>query len=280
MTNARSSTTFAGFRSPTYTQVPDELFDELMCQLSGAELKVLLYIVRRTFGFKRGSDHISLSQICHGITTRSGHVLDHGTGLSQSTVLVALKALVGRGVIIATRRMSVEHGNEATTYRPRLAGVFPETQRSPSPKTVGGPPQKAGTQETVSQQTAFALRNSKAAHGYDDTEHDFLRKALDRPVGPRDTPPEGRGIGKEGKEGKEGKDWRKDWRLERSFSRSRDSDRSDHPERVNTQQNQQNQTQRPWCQPPRSGHVQTLREALATHPLQRLAIVAEVAPVW
>ena len=43
---------FRGFRSPSYTQVPDELFDELLVELSGGELKVLLYIIRRTFGFK------------------------------------------------------------------------------------------------------------------------------------------------------------------------------------------------------------------------------------
>jgi hypothetical protein len=29
--------------------VPDQLFDELLVELSGAELKVLLYIIRRTF---------------------------------------------------------------------------------------------------------------------------------------------------------------------------------------------------------------------------------------
>ncbi len=44
---------FKGFISPRYTQVPDALFDELMAYLSGAELKVLLYIIRRTLGFKK-----------------------------------------------------------------------------------------------------------------------------------------------------------------------------------------------------------------------------------
>jgi hypothetical protein len=58
---------FKGFISPRYTQVPDALFDELMAYLSGAELKVLLYIIRRTFGFKKESDNISLRQICNGI---------------------------------------------------------------------------------------------------------------------------------------------------------------------------------------------------------------------
>src|ERR671917_470428 len=44
---------FKGFLSPRYTQVPNELFDELMVHLSGAELKVLLYVIRRTFGFEK-----------------------------------------------------------------------------------------------------------------------------------------------------------------------------------------------------------------------------------
>ena len=39
---------FAGFDEPNYTQVPDALFDELLPHLGDAELRVLLYIVRRT----------------------------------------------------------------------------------------------------------------------------------------------------------------------------------------------------------------------------------------
>ena len=61
---------FAGFQSPNYTPVPDELFDELLPDLGEAELRVPLYIVRRTFGFKKDSDSISLSQMIGGITTR------------------------------------------------------------------------------------------------------------------------------------------------------------------------------------------------------------------
>ena len=69
---------FRGFSGPNYTPVPDELFDELMVELSGAELKVLLYIIRRTFGFKRDADMISLSQMLNGIRTPDGRVLDRG----------------------------------------------------------------------------------------------------------------------------------------------------------------------------------------------------------
>ena len=113
---------FEGFDSPNYTQVPDELFDQLMPSLSDAELRVLLYIVRRTFGFKKSSDEISLSQMVEGITTGDGRVLDRGTGLSKATVARGLAALKDKGIIIAVRNRSAERGNEATTYRLRFKG--------------------------------------------------------------------------------------------------------------------------------------------------------------
>jgi hypothetical protein len=53
---ATHQATFPGFQFPTTTPVPDEVFDVLMPQLRGAELKVLLYICRRTFGFKKASE--------------------------------------------------------------------------------------------------------------------------------------------------------------------------------------------------------------------------------
>ena len=85
---------FKGYSKPNYTPVPDELFDEQLPDLSGAELKVLLYIIRWTFGFKKESDNISLNQLLHGITTKENVVLDRGTGLSKKTLLETLKNLV------------------------------------------------------------------------------------------------------------------------------------------------------------------------------------------
>jgi phage replication O-like protein O len=106
---------FKGYAKPNYTPVPDELFDEQLPDLSGAELKVLLYIIRRTFGFKKESDNISLNQLLHGITTTEGIVLDRGTGLTKKTLLETIKSLVEKKLIIAQRRRSEEKGNEPTT---------------------------------------------------------------------------------------------------------------------------------------------------------------------
>ena len=79
-------------KRPTTTPLPDEIYDEWAPLLGEAELKVLLYIVRRTLGFGKGSDAISLTQFLGGIVTRDGRVLDHGCGVkSRPNVIRALK---------------------------------------------------------------------------------------------------------------------------------------------------------------------------------------------
>src|SRR3954453_16367447 len=94
---------FAGVTSPNTTQMPDQYLDELLPVLSGAELKVLLYITRRTFGFKKASDNIALSQMLSGIRTRDGRQLDAGVGLSKKTLLQALTSLEAMNIILRKR---------------------------------------------------------------------------------------------------------------------------------------------------------------------------------
>src|SRR3712207_6438328 len=107
---------FAGFSSPNTTPVPDVLFDELLLLLDNAELRVLLYIIRRTFGFKRSTDDIAISQMVDGIRKKDGTVLDRGTGMSKGSVIRGLKGLLEKGVILARRNTSRERGFEPTTY--------------------------------------------------------------------------------------------------------------------------------------------------------------------
>lgn len=159
-----------GFRSPNYTQVPDELFDVLLPELSGAELKVLLYIIRRTFGFKRDSDTISINQMLNGIVTRDGRVLDRGAGVSRRALLPALSSLRERNIILATRQQSEDRGNEPTLYSlnvisdPGAKNAPPLVQKvhqgvgaksAPSPRGKNYTTQYTVEQETVEQETGF-----------------------------------------------------------------------------------------------------------------------------
>jgi phage replication O-like protein O len=126
--------TFPGFQFPNTTQIPNEVFDSLMPHLSGGELKVLLYICRRTFGFRKDSDSISLTQIAHGITTKAGRVLDQGTGLSKRQVQRALRVLENRQVILVERKVDETGLHEVNTYR---LNVLSGDKMSPSVETRG-----------------------------------------------------------------------------------------------------------------------------------------------
>ena len=158
---------FPGFLSPNYTQVPDVVFDELLQILSGAELKVLLYIIRRTFGFKKASDDISLNQMLTGIVRKDGERLDSGCGIKNKTSLSqALQSLEKMGIIVKKRNTSPEKKDLPTTYSLRLASAGgldtrEDSNQNRSTKTV----LKRGTkivpslvrksypQETVKQET-------------------------------------------------------------------------------------------------------------------------------
>jgi phage replication O-like protein O len=120
---------FSGFQFPTTTPVPDEIFDLLLPQLNGAELKVLLYICRRTFGFKKQWDMISLTQIASGITTKDGRVLDRGTGLSKRHVQRALKQLEKKQIITVQRRRDETGLNEINTYSLHFQHLVPTGAR-------------------------------------------------------------------------------------------------------------------------------------------------------
>lgn len=113
---------FDGFPPVGYTQVPDAFFDELAPNLKEGELRVLLYIFRRTFGFKKHSDDISLSQMVSGITRRNGDVLDRGTGMGRPAVVRAIQGLIEKGVVVARHNASPERGHEPTTYTLRFKG--------------------------------------------------------------------------------------------------------------------------------------------------------------
>jgi hypothetical protein len=154
-----ASFTFGGWDTPNFTMIPDQFFDEVMSHLSEAELRVLLYIMRRTFGFKKAQDNISLSQMVDGITTHDGQVLDRGCGLSKSAVAKGLKLLSEKRIIIATRNQSREKGNLPTTYSLHYAGETTAPLPLSTRKTRGCPPGGQGlvhetdTQETEQQET-------------------------------------------------------------------------------------------------------------------------------
>lgn len=150
---------YEGFTTPSGTYVPDDVFDVLAPRLSEAELRVLLYIVRRTFGFGKRADAISLKQLTDGIVARDGRVLDHGTGMSRKGVVGGIKGLLAKGVINVHRRMDERGENQVNVYTLRFregvgtGGNHPSYPGTPPPVT-GGNPQESDSQDSVGQHHA------------------------------------------------------------------------------------------------------------------------------
>jgi hypothetical protein len=113
---------FEGFSAPGYTQVPDEFFDVCLPHLSGSETKVMCYLFRRTFGWKKESDAVSLSQLTDGIVRRDGTRLDGGAGVTRETAANALRSLERKGLIVREPQVRPDGGTGTTVYRIRFRG--------------------------------------------------------------------------------------------------------------------------------------------------------------
>ncbi len=207
---------FEGFTSPNTTPVPDVVFDRLLGRLKEAELKALLYIIRRTFGFKRSSDSISFNQFLRGITTRDGRVLDEGCGVKDRTTLSnALKSLEKKGIVISTKGMDERGENQTTVYALRFKPGDTASEKkggAEMPEEVVGipyhpsrnyPPPVVGNsypQETVIQETDIDHSNirknirSKNLFVDNSASHPISSSAHNDPVSAHSSATEHRGM--------------------------------------------------------------------------------------
>ncbi len=166
---------YEGFVSPNTTPVPDDVFDLIAPQLTEAELRVLLYVIRRTFGFKKNSDAISQAQMATGITTRDGRVLDHGTGMSKSAVWRGCKGLVEKGVLVVEARTSEQGDSDVNIYQLRFRhGVTLQESDGYSPRESPVTLEKS-TQETVNKRqlnkNGYISKKDQRSEVYDEAEH-------------------------------------------------------------------------------------------------------------
>lgn len=127
--NDQETPAFEGFEPANTTPVPDILFDQYLSRLREAELKALLYIIRRTWGFKKNEDAISLQQFREGITKSNGEKLDNGCGIrDKTTILKALLDLVKKGFIEQVKSFTEQGDCDVTRYRIRFKKAQEQTQ--------------------------------------------------------------------------------------------------------------------------------------------------------
>ncbi len=120
-----------GFHPLNTTPTPDDLFDVWLDRLSDVELRILLYIVRHTLGWRKAQDAIDPGQFMKGIQTRDGRVVDEGCGVKTREFLYqALGGLEKKGLVHRIRRQHPSLGNITTRYVLRFADDLPHILRA------------------------------------------------------------------------------------------------------------------------------------------------------
>ena len=122
---------------PNTTQVPNVVLDRWMASMTGAEIKVVLYVVRRTYGFGRTSDRISVGQMVDGIVKRDGIRLDYGTGLGRSTVIAAIDGLTREGVLLRRASRAPSGADRPSVVSLNLSYEAPPPERARRRQAVG-----------------------------------------------------------------------------------------------------------------------------------------------
>jgi len=150
------------------TATPDWVFDDVAPELTEAPLKALLYIVRRTSGFRKLADAISLSQFQHGITTRDGRQLDKGAGIKNRTVLLrALDELEARGIIGHQDALRDDGGHATTVYYLLGPGQGGGAAAAPPPSAAAAPTTNRRTNKQEDRKIGAPYPRKRAFPGCD-----------------------------------------------------------------------------------------------------------------
>ncbi len=129
---------FRGYRGPRFTPIPDEFLDHQLANVTSAEAKVMLFLFRKTYGYRKSADRVSFAQLERGTMSSEGNVIDRGTGLSKATIWRALKGLERKGLIEVHRQLTPAGDADVNYYRIR------ELQGRESADDSGGRPPSSG----------------------------------------------------------------------------------------------------------------------------------------
>jgi len=133
--NSKTDGKFEGFPPEKQTWDFPTLMNGWVHELTGAEFKVLWYIVRHTFGWQKTGDRISYKQFQQGIQRQDGTWLDKGTGLGTRAIAYSLKKLEEMGFI---ERISGPKRGKTGFYKLKFAAATHAKMKDPLCKNERG----------------------------------------------------------------------------------------------------------------------------------------------
>jgi phage replication O-like protein O len=132
---------------PNFTKIPNLILDQIMPELSKAELKILLCICRKTYGWQKERDRISRSQF------------KEMTKLGKNNIEVALKSLKEMGIITKTESANkydiacYEINLNYQENLPPKMGDTPKTGQNLPPKTGDNKPENYPPKQGITKET-------------------------------------------------------------------------------------------------------------------------------
>jgi hypothetical protein len=100
---------FAGFSKPQdvgFTRVPNDFIENELANITSlAELKIILYLMRHTWGFQEYDQckKLSLDEFAHGRKHKNGRRMDKGTGLGMTATKDGIKRAIKDGYIVSIK---------------------------------------------------------------------------------------------------------------------------------------------------------------------------------
>ena len=106
----KHSSRFPGYMSGKRARLPLLVIDRLLAELSGAELKVLLYVLRHTFCLGIADEVMPMARLVEN------------SGLSLRHTRLAVTGLAARGLIVVQHRQDAERGKLPSRFGVRVLG--------------------------------------------------------------------------------------------------------------------------------------------------------------
>ena len=203
MTNAAA---FEGFPLPTknWFSVPNAITDVIAEITNLAELKVLLYVIRHTWGYHEYGKPkaISIDEFMHGRRQASGRRIDSGTGLSHHSVIDGLRRAVEHGYLLCEVDDS-DLARVKKSYTLRMAGASADS--SPPEEFAPGEESAPSSAESACRSAESADRskkNTQEKHSRKTLESNFARGLTPDDSGSSsDSPASGQRANEKEKEG-------------------------------------------------------------------------------
>ena len=170
---------YEGFLSPKeggiFLQLP-RAFLRLMLRLTGAAVKVVLYIFDQTWGYHDydGKRKLSLDEIMFGRKKADGTRIDEGTGLSEGAARNAVRESEMAGIIICDVD-DRDRGRIVTSYGIHVRHIEPEQEDHQTPDEKRDVSSRGTKNEPLTEQLDTRTQNSTLARGTKNEPLDFKK---------------------------------------------------------------------------------------------------------